>query len=458
MIVARPAPDPALRCCVVVPARDEAARIGHCLRALASQRGVAPEAYEVLLVLDACTDDTARRAHEASAAHPRLRLLMLPGPGRGVGAARRAGMELAHDRLEAVGASDGVLASTDADTVVASDWLANQLDAVAGGAQAVGGRIRLDPAEAAALGPAVLNARAREAAIRLAAVREHATDAEHHQFSGASLALTLTAYRRVGGLAPLVALEDEALERALRSERIPIAYRDDVRVTTSARTESRVPRGLAQVLRTTRWATRRPATPAPAGDDDDGLEAVVLIQIDGDDPARAVRAALAGAPPDQDLVVALPGTPSRREVAALASVLRADPGLVLAKAFTSCPEPLEVLVARPLLNAHAPDLAALRSPLAPGWAVRRSLLEELTLPTGPALHLTVLVDAWRAHGLAAIAEVTLDVGAAACTGASGCDAYRLMVAMGRRFADEPALHSSAYTTPDGTVRVDLGER
>ena len=457
MSFALPAPDPALRCCVVVPARDEAARIEACLHALADQRGVAPAAYEVLLVLDACSDDTAQRADEAGAAHPRLRLLTVPGPGCGVGAARRAGMELAHQRLESVGAHDGVLASTDADSVVAPDWLANQLAAVAGGAQAVGGRILLHPVEAAALGPQVLDARAREAAIRLTLVREHADDAEHHQFSGASLALTPGAYRRVGGLAPLIALEDEALEHALRSARIPIAYRNDVRVTTSARTEGRVPRGLAQVLRTTRWATRPPTEPPP--DDDDGWWGrVVLVAIDGEDAARAVRGALTGAGPEQDLVVALPGTPERADVAALASVLAADRRLVLAKASSTEPHPLDELVARPLLNANAPDLAAVRSPLAPGWAVRRSLLDGLSLPAGVALNLTVLVDAWRAHGLAAIAEVALEVDPARSTIAPGAEAYRLMAAMSRRFAGHQPLHSGAYTTPDATLRVDLGER
>ena len=42
---------------------------------------------------------------------------------------------------------DGLIASSDADTVVAPDWLARQLDAVAAGADAVGGWIELDEAE-----------------------------------------------------------------------------------------------------------------------------------------------------------------------------------------------------------------------------------------------------------------------------------------------------------------------
>ena len=74
----------ALRAVVCVPARDEEALIGHCMRALASQRGVARDAYEVILVLDGCTDATRERALEAGGD---LRLHVVERPPLGVGAA-----------------------------------------------------------------------------------------------------------------------------------------------------------------------------------------------------------------------------------------------------------------------------------------------------------------------------------------------------------------------------------
>ena len=43
------------------------------------------------------------------------------------------------------------LDSPDADSVVAPDWIARQLEAIAAGAEAIGGEVHLDPAEAAAL-------------------------------------------------------------------------------------------------------------------------------------------------------------------------------------------------------------------------------------------------------------------------------------------------------------------
>src|SRR6185436_10198226 len=85
---------------VVVPARDEAARIGSCLEALAAQR--VDEGFAVIVVLDDCRDGTGRVAAEVAAAR-RLDLRLVPGPGAGAGAARRAGMELAAAQLLAAG-------------------------------------------------------------------------------------------------------------------------------------------------------------------------------------------------------------------------------------------------------------------------------------------------------------------------------------------------------------------
>jgi glycosyltransferase involved in cell wall biosynthesis len=101
-----------------VPARNEEDLIRACLLSLAAQANVPYERYEVFLVLDRCTDDTERRAREVAAANPQLRLLFLEGPGEGSGHASRVGMEAACERLLRAGRPDGLIASTDADTVV----------------------------------------------------------------------------------------------------------------------------------------------------------------------------------------------------------------------------------------------------------------------------------------------------------------------------------------------------
>lgn len=65
------------------------------------------------------------------------------------------------------------------------------------------------------------------------------------------------------------------------------------------------------------------------------------------------------------------------------------------------------LVARPLVALHWPELAGVVQPLAGEWAVRRRLLEQLDVPTGYAVELSVLVDAHERSGPDAVAQVDL---------------------------------------------------
>ena len=252
----RPAPDPALRACVIVPARDEEALIGACIEALAAQTGLHASEYEVLLVLDRCTDATEARARAAAG---KLALRVVRSHRPGVGAARRLGMDLACERLLALGRADGLIACTDADSEAAPDWLRAQLDAIAGGSAAIGGRAALSDADQAALPDAVRERRGEEARERLARARDAspAGRTEHHQFSGASMAVTAATYERVGPLEPRAGLEDEAFERLLRSRGVAIDRLRTVRVTTSARDSGRAPRGLAVDLRRARWLAAR---------------------------------------------------------------------------------------------------------------------------------------------------------------------------------------------------------
>ncbi len=250
----RPAPPaPALEACVVVPARDEEQRIAGCLEALATQRGLAPESWEVLLVLDDCGDRTHEVARATAARHPALTLHTLHGPGRGSGGARALGMDAACARLLSLGRPGGLIASTDADTRVTPTWLARQLELTRAGARAIGGRIELCPVEREALPSAVLaghTERSRRRFARLLAAQAPAGSVhDHWQFSGASMAVTAETYTEVGGLGEGTHSEDEHLERALLERSVPIERHLDVRVVTSARLDGRASHGLARVLR-----------------------------------------------------------------------------------------------------------------------------------------------------------------------------------------------------------------
>jgi glucosyl-3-phosphoglycerate synthase len=106
-------------------------------------------------------------------------------------------------------------------------------------------------------------------------------------------------------------------------------------------------------------------------------------------------------------------------VSGLLGPLLASPGTVLVKGFYDrrlddgspghAPQGGRVteLVARPLLNLHWPELAAMVQPLAGEWAVRRSAFETLAVPTGYGVELAVLLDVVGDLGLDAVAQVDL---------------------------------------------------
>ena len=79
----------------------------------------------------------------------------------------------------------------------------------------------------------------------------------HHQHYGASLALTVRAYRRVGGLPAVPYLEDEALWQLLLGQGLPVRHSPHVQVYTSARRCGRVEVGLS-------WPAARVGSPGPA--------------------------------------------------------------------------------------------------------------------------------------------------------------------------------------------------
>jgi glycosyltransferase involved in cell wall biosynthesis len=243
----------ALDAIVVVPARDEEARIALCLQALAAQT---ISSFETIVVLDACADAT-EEVTKRTADRLGLTVHLISGPGAGSGPARRLGMDFAAERLLAAGETDGLIACTDADTCPAPNWLERQLAHVRAGAQVVAGRVELDPAERRELPDGALRRRERDAARRLERVRRTDAGAEHHHFAGASLGVTATAYRSVGGLEPLSALEDAAFAGRLAARGVPVIRPANVEVYTSARRSGRARRGLSVDLEVSTWFDRR---------------------------------------------------------------------------------------------------------------------------------------------------------------------------------------------------------
>lgn len=254
-------PDSQLCISVVIPARNEADHLESTLDALRNQRQingvpVPISEYEVLLLLNNCTDQSVAIGQRYQRLHPtfplRIASVQLPPEKANVGTARRLLMDAAYRRLIQVNRPQGIIASTDGDTIVDRYWLAHIQAEIANGCEAVGGRILTRPD-----GNPVRVNHLRDVTYRmLKACVEAQLDPltfdpwpRHFQHFGASLALTCAAYRRVGGLPHVPHLEDEALYQALLRTDTPIRKSPHVRVTTSTRLHGRVEVGFSEQLR-----------------------------------------------------------------------------------------------------------------------------------------------------------------------------------------------------------------
>jgi cellulose synthase/poly-beta-1,6-N-acetylglucosamine synthase-like glycosyltransferase len=208
---------------VIVPVHDEEAHLDACLRAIhvaARHPGLHGESVVVAAALDACSDGSERIA----AAHP-VQIVRLVA--QCVGLARAAGAE----RALRWGAR--WLAFTDADSVVAPDWLTMQLEA---GADVVCGTVEV-----------------ADWSLQPAHVRERYDaeyiDAEGHpHVHGANLGISADAYRGVGGFRALALHEDVQLVASLAEAGWRIARTARARVASSAREVNRVAGGFAGYL------------------------------------------------------------------------------------------------------------------------------------------------------------------------------------------------------------------
>jgi len=239
---------------VAIPARDEAQRIGRCLRALARQTS---HADHVVLLLNNCTDGTAAAAQ--AQAHldgvpPHWLCIVecsLPAPHASAGTARSLAMNHAAGL-----AHNGVLLTTDADAEVPPDWVERNLAGLAAGADAVCGTAVIDPEEAQLI-PHHLHADdAREVAYGQlldeieSMLLPDAADPwpRHSEESGASLAIPEAMFRQVGGVPDVASGEDRMLIARLRSVDARVRHDPGIAVVVSGRVEGRAPGGMADTI------------------------------------------------------------------------------------------------------------------------------------------------------------------------------------------------------------------
>lgn len=253
------------RVCVIVPVRNEAGQLPAMIEAIARQideqgQPINPNSYELLVLANNCSDNSAAIARSLCSRYPALQLHVLeaslPPDQAHVGKARQILMNEAYRRLSSIGLDGRIIASTDGDTEVFPTWISALLKEFDKGVDAVGGRILTRRAAAADINQNIsLYYLRRLAHSYLASQIEAFLDPQphdqwprHFQYCGANMAVLAEMYGRIGGLPYVRDEEDVALYRRLQQADAKIRHSLDVRVLTSARRAGRATGGLAELL------------------------------------------------------------------------------------------------------------------------------------------------------------------------------------------------------------------
>ena len=242
------------RVVVCVPARDEAERLPRLMEALAAQDW--PARLPVVVALNNTRDASHATLDELASRHAdRLDIvvddIVFPPNLAHAGSARRRAMDLG---LDIVGDDGDVLLATDADARPPSHWVSANVAAVDRGADLVGGALALDGAEP--VSPLVA-ARWSALAVYWTEVRRIEDELDprawdppprHGDNTGASLAVTVCAYRAAGGVPRIPTGEDRALVMAAQAKGARLSHPSDVWVRVSPRTAGRATGGMAQAM------------------------------------------------------------------------------------------------------------------------------------------------------------------------------------------------------------------
>ncbi|RDD95664.1 glycosyltransferase family 2 protein [Paracoccus pantotrophus] len=240
---------------IAIPVRDEAARIGSLLGALARAASRCPLPVTALVLANNCRDRTGAIARAFSCPPLRMEVheIAFPDDQASAGRARRAAMELAVR-------DDALLMTTDGDAIPHPDWINAALRATAAGADLVCGAItaRVDHVLATASGARITRVEGaygtlvheiRHCLDQMAGRQAATAPRPHYMESGASLAIRADAYRAIGGLPVVDAGEDRALVHRAETHGLRIRYADDMCVRVSARLHGRAQGGMADCLR-----------------------------------------------------------------------------------------------------------------------------------------------------------------------------------------------------------------
>ncbi|MBE9464960.1 glycosyltransferase [Dyadobacter subterraneus] len=254
-------PSRQLKLSVILPVRNEQDNLFKTLEALRNQkdnegRQLSYSKYEVLLLANNCTDDSAEFARTYQKTYPEFSLhieeIQLAPDVAHIGTVRRLLMDAAYNRFALLKRPQGIIASTDSDSEVDKNWVFNTIEEIKKGNDVVGGRILTRPE----------NSLSRIYYLRDVTYKHLVSKAEalldpvdndpwprHYQCFGASFAVTCRIYDLSGRLPVVPFLEDMAFHRALTRIDAKIRLSPLVKVITSTRIQGRVDFGFSIQLK-----------------------------------------------------------------------------------------------------------------------------------------------------------------------------------------------------------------
>lgn len=247
---------------IVIPVRDEASCLLKTLESFACQvdfqnRPLDPSFYEIVIFANNCRDESAAVARRWQRKNHFLNVHIaeaeLPKPHANIGFVRRLLMNEADRRLRHNKYRSGTIMTTDGDTCVAPNWIAANLREIKNGADAVGGRILINPSEIKKMCGKTQRFHLLDTGYRLLAAEleayldyvSHDYLPRHHQHFNGSFAVTTDAFRQAGGIPDVRFLEDVAFYHSLLRVDARFRHSPLVRVKTSARRSGRTESGLS---------------------------------------------------------------------------------------------------------------------------------------------------------------------------------------------------------------------
>lgn len=250
-----------LKLSVILPVRNEVDNLFNTLEALRNQLDtndlkVPFSHYEVLMLANNCTDDSAEFAKNYQANYPEFNLLIeeihLAADVAHIGTVRRLLMDAAYNRFALLKKPEGIIASTDGDTEVDKHWVYNTIEEIQKGNDVVGGRILTRRENTLARVYYLRDVTYKHLVSKIETLLDPIDNdpwPRHYQCFGASFAVTCAIYDLSGRLPVIPFLEDMAFHRALTRIDAKIRLSPLVKVITSTRIQGRVDFGFSIQLK-----------------------------------------------------------------------------------------------------------------------------------------------------------------------------------------------------------------